>query len=264
PRRSVSQERPGALRRGPRANLRGQLARPRRARSRRPRRRIRERRVASRLPASVRKGRRRTVRRLRESARLRPADTRRVRPHSQGRGVPHDLHASGARSAHAPKTRLASLAGAAGKILEGLPANRQRFGRSPGNRHAGDSVFRDSSHFRLAGETRRSARGRWLFSFAPRGGAGGTVLMRILGISAHYHDSAAALLVDGLPVGAIQQERLSRHRNDASFPIDAIEWCLERASLEPSDLDAVVFYEKPMLKFERILTMALRGFPKTW
>src|SRR5436190_1933819 len=88
--------------------------------------------------------------------------------------------------------------------------------------------------------------------------------MKILGISAHYHDSAAALLVDGEPVCAVQEERLSRRKNDAAFPISAIEWCLERASLEPDQLDAVVFYEKPMLKFERILTMALRGFPRTW
>ena len=88
--------------------------------------------------------------------------------------------------------------------------------------------------------------------------------MRVLGISAHYHDSAAALLVDGEPVCAVQEERLSRRKNDAAFPISAIEWCLERASLEPDQLDAVVFYEKPMLKFERILTMALRGFPRTW
>ena len=88
--------------------------------------------------------------------------------------------------------------------------------------------------------------------------------MRILGISAHYHDSAAALVVDGVPVCAVQEERLSRRKNDASFPLAAIEWCLERAGLEPKDLDTVVFYEKPMLKFERILTMALRGFPRTW
>jgi len=88
--------------------------------------------------------------------------------------------------------------------------------------------------------------------------------MRILGISAHYHDSAAALLVDGSPVCAIQEERLSRRKNDASFPLAAIEWCLDHAGLDPSELDAVVFYEKPMLKFERILTMALRGFPRTW
>src|SRR6266508_4397625 len=88
--------------------------------------------------------------------------------------------------------------------------------------------------------------------------------MRILGISAHYHDSAAALLVDGVPVCAVQQERLSRRKNDASFPLSAIEWCLNSGGLDPEDLDAVVFYEKPMLKFERILTMALRGFPRSW
>src|SRR5438876_2729978 len=88
--------------------------------------------------------------------------------------------------------------------------------------------------------------------------------VRILGISAHYHDSAAALLVDGVPVCAVEEERLSRRKNDASFPLAAIEWCLERGGLDPADLDAVVFYEKPMLKFERILTMALRGFPRTW
>jgi carbamoyltransferase len=88
--------------------------------------------------------------------------------------------------------------------------------------------------------------------------------MRILGISAHYHDSAAALVVDGVPVCAVQEERLSRQKNDASFPMAAIEWCLDFAGLDPGDLDAVVFYEKPMLKFERILTMALRGFPRSW
>jgi carbamoyltransferase len=88
--------------------------------------------------------------------------------------------------------------------------------------------------------------------------------MRILGISAHYHDSAAALLIDGVPLCAVEEERLSRRKNDASFPLSAIEWCLDRAQLEPQDLDAVVFYEKPMLKFERILTMALRNFPRTF
>ena len=88
--------------------------------------------------------------------------------------------------------------------------------------------------------------------------------MRILGISAHYHDSAAGLLVDGLPVCAVEEERLSRRKNDAAFPLAAIEWCLTQAGLSPEDLDAVVFYEKPMLKFERILTMALRGFPRTF
>jgi carbamoyltransferase len=88
--------------------------------------------------------------------------------------------------------------------------------------------------------------------------------MRILGISAHYHDSAAALVVEGVPVAAVQEERLSRRKNDAAFPVAAIEWCLEEAGVEPADLDAVVFYEKPMLKFERILTMALREWPHTF
>src|SRR5438067_8783680 len=86
--------------------------------------------------------------------------------------------------------------------------------------------------------------------------------MNILGISAHYHDSAAALVVDGLPVAAVQEERLSRRKNDAAFPLAAIEWCLDHAGLEPDELDAVVFYERPLLKFERILTTALRAFPR--
>src|SRR6476646_1247963 len=88
--------------------------------------------------------------------------------------------------------------------------------------------------------------------------------MKILGISAHYHDSAAALVVDGVPVGAVQEERLSRRKNDAAFPINAIEWCLEQARLDPTDLDAVVFYERSMLKFERILTSTLRACPRSW
>ncbi|MEO8300967.1 MAG: carbamoyltransferase N-terminal domain-containing protein [Rhizomicrobium sp.] len=88
--------------------------------------------------------------------------------------------------------------------------------------------------------------------------------MKILGVSAHYHDSAAALVVDGMPVAAVQEERLSRRKNDASFPLNAIEYCLDQAGLEPDDLDAVVFYERPMLKFDRILTCALRAFPRSW
>jgi carbamoyltransferase len=88
--------------------------------------------------------------------------------------------------------------------------------------------------------------------------------MKILGISAHYHDSAAALLVDGMPVCSVQEERLSRRKGDAEFPMAAIEWCLEKGGVDPEQLDAVVFYEKPFLKFERILTLALRNFPHTW
>jgi carbamoyltransferase len=88
--------------------------------------------------------------------------------------------------------------------------------------------------------------------------------VKILGISAHYHDSAAALVIDGLPVAAVQEERLSRRKNDAAFPLLAIEWCLDHAGIGPEALDAVVFYERPMLKFDRILTSALRAFPRSW
>src|SRR6266536_3422692 len=88
--------------------------------------------------------------------------------------------------------------------------------------------------------------------------------MNILGISAHYHDSAAALAIDGVPVCAVQEERLSRHKGDAAFPLLAIESCLQHAGIEPDELDAVVFYERPMLKFDRVLTCALRAFPQSW
>lgn len=88
--------------------------------------------------------------------------------------------------------------------------------------------------------------------------------MKILGLSAHYHDAAAALVVDGLPVAAVQEERLSRRKNDAAFPMAAVEYCLDEAGIEPEDLDAVVFYERPMLKFDRVLTTLLRSFPRSY
>src|SRR5262245_62354200 len=88
--------------------------------------------------------------------------------------------------------------------------------------------------------------------------------MKILGISAHYHDSAAALVVDGVPVCAVQEERLSRRKHDAAFPVSAIEWCLDHGGVDASALDAVVFYERSMLKFARILTCTLRAFPRSW
>lgn len=88
--------------------------------------------------------------------------------------------------------------------------------------------------------------------------------MKILGISAHYHDAAAALAIDGLPVAAVQEERLSRRKNDPSLPERAIDWCLDHAGLEPEDLDAVIFYEQPTLRFDRVLVSCLRGFPQSW
>lgn len=83
--------------------------------------------------------------------------------------------------------------------------------------------------------------------------------MRILGISAYYHDSAAALLEDGRIVAAVQEERFSRVKHDSRFPRHAAEWCLARAGGPP---DAVVYYEKPLLKFERILTTAIAVAPR--
>jgi carbamoyltransferase len=75
----------------------------------------------------------------------------------------------------------------------------------------------------------------------------------ILGISAFYHDSAAALIVDGDIVAAAQEERFTRKRHDDAFPAKAIEYCLKEANLEPEQLDYVVFYDKPLKKFDRIL-----------
>ena len=85
--------------------------------------------------------------------------------------------------------------------------------------------------------------------------------MNILGISAFYHDSAAALVVDGEIVAAAQEERFSRKRHDARFPEHAVRYCLEAGGLNPADLDSVVFYDKPFLKFERLLETYLMFAP---
>jgi len=77
--------------------------------------------------------------------------------------------------------------------------------------------------------------------------------MRILGISAFYHDSAAALVVDGRIVAAAQEERFTRKKQDARFPVHAIGYCLDEAGIKLDNVDYVVFYEKPFLKFERLL-----------
>ena len=88
--------------------------------------------------------------------------------------------------------------------------------------------------------------------------------MKILGLSAFYHDSAAALLVDGEIVAAAQEERFTRKKHDASFPHHAIAFCLREAKLDLSAIDYVAFYDKPFLKFERLLktylSFAPRGF----
>ena len=84
----------------------------------------------------------------------------------------------------------------------------------------------------------------------------------ILGISAYYHDSAAALVVDGEIVSAAQEERFSRKKHDARFPVNAIRYCLEEQGIELEDLDSVVFYDKPLVKFERLLETYLSYAPK--
>ena len=86
----------------------------------------------------------------------------------------------------------------------------------------------------------------------------------ILGISALYHDAAAVLLVDGVVVAAAQEERFTRVKHDASLPIRAAKWCLSSNNLRLSDVDYLVFYEKPLRKFERILINAVATFPRSW
>ena len=86
--------------------------------------------------------------------------------------------------------------------------------------------------------------------------------MRILGISAFYHDSAAALLVEGRIVAAAQEERFTRKKQDARFPIHAIGYCLAEGGIKLDDVDYVVFYEKPFLKFERLLETYLAFAPQ--
>lgn len=88
--------------------------------------------------------------------------------------------------------------------------------------------------------------------------------MNILGISCYYHDAAAALLMDGNLVAAAEEERFTRKKHDSSFPKNAIDFCLNFAGITADDLDYVVFYEKPLVKFERILQTTLSTFPQSW
>src|SRR5580704_18961130 len=86
--------------------------------------------------------------------------------------------------------------------------------------------------------------------------------MKILGISAFYHDSAAALVVDGEIVAAAQEERFSRKKHDARFPSHAVEYCLAQEGVRLDQIDRVVFYDKPFLKFERLLETYIAFAPK--
>ncbi len=99
------------------------------------------------------------------------------------------------------------------------------------------------------------ARASELVSLAP---------MYILGVSCFYHDSAAVLIKDGELVAGSDEERFSRIKHDNGFPHHAIQFCLDHAGIQAGDLDYVVFYEKPLLKFDRILRSGLAAWPKSW
>ena len=86
--------------------------------------------------------------------------------------------------------------------------------------------------------------------------------LSILGISAFYHDSAAALVKDGDIVAAAQEERFTRIKHDHNFPKHAVDYCLKEAGLTPEQLDYVVFYDKPFLKFDRLLETYLAYAPR--
>ena len=86
--------------------------------------------------------------------------------------------------------------------------------------------------------------------------------MKILGISAYYHDSAASLIVDGKIISAAQEERFTRKKHDSSFPRNAIQFCINESNIQLSDLDYIVFYEKPLIKFERLLETYISFAPK--
>ena len=87
-------------------------------------------------------------------------------------------------------------------------------------------------------------------------------MKNILGISAFYHDAAASLIMNGKIIAAAQEERFTRDKHTAEFPENAIQYCLEEAGLRIDELDAVVFYDKPLLKFERLLQTYYSFSPK--
>ena len=87
------------------------------------------------------------------------------------------------------------------------------------------------------------------------------LIIKILGISAFYHDSAAALVVNDEIVAAAQEERFTRIKHDESFPANAVKYCLKETKCDLKDIDHVVFYEKPFLKFDRLLETYLNFAP---
>ena len=87
-------------------------------------------------------------------------------------------------------------------------------------------------------------------------------MSRVLGISAYYHDSAASLIVDGEIVSAVQEERFTRKKHDASFPNNSVKYCLRQNNISLKEIDKVIYYEKPLLTFERLLETYLAAAPR--
>jgi carbamoyltransferase len=88
--------------------------------------------------------------------------------------------------------------------------------------------------------------------------------MYVLGLSCFYHDAAACLLKDGVPVGAASEQIFTRKKHDPDFPVHAIRWLMEEAGITVDDIQLVAFYDKPLVKFERILLSHIATFPKSW
>src|SRR5438132_6169116 len=126
--------------------------------------------------------------------------------------------------------------------VQGVPAFPCGWGPAAGFRHGPGCTA--GSH---------NAEQRW---------ARGEEMTAILGISAYYHDSAAAVVIDGEIVAAAQEERFSRKKHDPGFPSQAIAYCLQEAGLSALQLDYVAFYDKPLSKFERLLETYLAYAPR--
>ncbi len=97
----------------------------------------------------------------------------------------------------------------------------------------------------------------------PDGAGDQAVLMNILGISCYFHDAAAALLRDGQLVAAAEEERFTRKKHDYEFPQHAIDFCLGVGGLRSEELDYVAFFEKPFVKFERLILSSMQTFPRS-
>jgi len=87
--------------------------------------------------------------------------------------------------------------------------------------------------------------------------------MNILGISCYFHDASAALLQDGRLIAAAEEERFTRKKHDYGFPQHAIDFCLKAGGIEAAELDYVAFFEKPFIKFERLLLSSMQTFPRS-